>query len=462
MNTYTFILENYHSIKNAEIILDGLTVLAGLNGCGKSTISRWLYGFVRFSNEYEQIVDKETAATVYQHNVRLFEIQRQVAFWTKDNSLPLLPRIIGNLESEITSMQERVRDICNSIKKHVSDSLLEKYGRQLWDALGVNDAGVDVQENLDRFVRSEQEYLAGIMEEAGNRKRECSISDLYRIIESNLDIKSKGPMDMQLTENGTDLLDHDFEYIVTDDGARLCDNDGRFIVTDRILGRFIAPLGLKRAIYIDSPMSVSNYAMTSNNIWLSLREMLTSPLRPVQEQTYDIIREICIVLGGDIVVKDDGFGQKELRYVRKSDGLDISVDEVATGMKTFAYILRLLQNGYIDSSTLLIIDEPEAHLHPQWIVKFAKVLVLIRKLLGAKVMVASHDPDMVAAINTMAEAEGLSEVTNFYQAVRNPEETRYAYINSGNDISSIFECFNVALDRIDGYRSIDDNPHEKA
>ncbi|MDE7349904.1 MAG: ATP-binding protein [Muribaculaceae bacterium] len=168
-----------------------------------------------------------------------------------------------------------------------------------------------------------------------------------------------------------------------------------------------------------------------------------------------IVREITMVLGGDVILKDEGVGQKELRYVRKVDGLNVSIDEVATGMKSFAYLLRLLQNGYIDSETLLIIDEPEAHLHPQWIVKFAKVLVLIQKLLGAKIMVASHDPDMVAAINAMAEAEGLSDVTNFYQAAKESGELRYIYVNSGNDISRIFESFNIALDRIDGYTATD-------
>ncbi len=144
-----------------------------------------------------------------------------------------------------------------------------------------------------------------------------------------------------------------------------------------------------------------------------------------------------------------------MRYVRRADGLNISIDEVATGMKSFAYLLRLLQNGYIDNQTLLIIDEPEAYLHPQWIVKFAKVLVLIQKQLGTKIMVASHDPDMVAAINSIAEAEGLSKITNFYQASKEPGELRYTYDNSGNDISRVFESFNIALDRIDDYKASD-------
>ena len=59
MSNYTFKLSNYHAIENAEIILDGITVLSGENGSGKSTISRWLYYLIRGTNEYEMFVEKE-------------------------------------------------------------------------------------------------------------------------------------------------------------------------------------------------------------------------------------------------------------------------------------------------------------------------------------------------------------------------------------------------------------------
>lgn len=455
MNSYKFILENYHAIKNAEIIINGLTVLAGLNGSGKSTISRWLYGFVRFSNAYDLLVDNETAASIYDRNRRLAEVQRRIAFWTKSDVLPRMPNLNFNLEYEVAAFQERIHGVYDSIVNNLSVDLIGKYGKELWNSLGIKTDGKDITECLDSFVENENAFLTITTEEGAKRKRECSIADLYRIIKTGLDINCKGPLNMQLTENGTDLLDHDFEYIVDEDGNRLYDgNDGNFIVTERLLGRFLAPMGLKRAIYIDSPMAITNKSSFSNRLWNDFVKMLYHPLKPMTPKALRITREINLILEGDIFINKEGLTE-EIRYKRKSDGLNISIDEIATGMKTFAYILQLLQNGYIDSETLLIIDEPEAHLHPQWIVKFAKVLVLIQKLIGAKIMVASHDPDMVAAINAIAEVEGLSEVTNFYQAVKDPGDPRYLYINSGNDISRIFESFNIALDRIDGYKSVD-------
>ncbi|MBD5299608.1 MAG: ATP-binding protein [Bacteroides sp.] len=453
MALYRFILENYHAIKKADILLDGLTVLAGLNGCGKSTISRWLYGFVKFSNDFDRIVDAETAEELFERNRRLYEIQRRIAFWTKTNILPSAHRRNGNLDDEVLAFETRLREVCDTVQKEMTPELMGRYGSQLWDTLGIKDEIQGVQHKLDLFVDTEQTYLADKMHENVTRKTDSSIADLYRMIESGLDIQSRGPMHLQFSENGTELLDHDYEYL-TYNGKRL-EYNGVPLVTDKIIGRFIAPLGMKRAIYIDSPMSVSNQTGDIWRVWSDLREMLSTPVKEMMPEARGIVTEISFILGGEVMLKDEGVGHKELRYVRRADGLNIPIDEVATGMKSFAYLLRLLQNGYIDSETLLIIDEPEAHLHPQWIVRFAKVLVLIRKMLGAKVMVASHDPDMVAAIQAMAEAEGLSDVTNFYQAYRKSGELQYDYVDCGNDTSRIFECFNIAFETIDTYRASD-------
>ena len=128
------------------------------------------------------------------------------------------------------------------------------------------------------------------------------------------------------------------------------------------------------------------------------------------------------IIGGNVVEIDD-LSRYELHY-KTADGLDIDISEAATGIKSFAYILRLLENGWLNNQTLLIIDEPEAHLHPQWIVEFARVLVHLQKELGVKVLIASHDPDMVAAIHDMSQYYHISDDTNFYIAENSGEGSR--------------------------------------
>ena len=64
---------------------------------------------------------------------------------------------------------------------------------------------------------------------------------------------------------------------------------------------------------------------------------------------------------------------------------------------------------------------------------------------------------MVAAISAISEAEGLSDRTDFYQANAIPGTMRYEFRHCGNDISPIFECFNIAIDRIDSYKPTPDD-----
>ena len=148
-------------------------------------------------------------------------------------------------------------------------------------------------------------------------------------------------------------------------------------------------------------------------------------------------------------------GEKQARIPKLIKPIAIQefrLTEVATGFKTFSYLQRLLENGYLNEETLLMIDEPEAHLHPQWIVEFARMLVLLHKVLGLKIMVASHNPDMVSAIHDIANKEGILDHTCFYVA-RQSDTNRHAfsYEALGHEIGEIFESFNIAIDRIREY-----------
>lgn len=163
-----------------------------------------------------------------------------------------------------------------------------------------------------------------------------------------------------------------------------------------------------------------------------------------------------ILEGETVLEKGDLFKTNSLRYVSKDKKVNILLKDAATGFKTFSYLQRLLENGLLNDETLLMIDEPEAHLHPQWIVEFARLLVLLNKELGLKIMIASHNPDMVAAIHDIANKEGVLENTNFYVAQpENPKSHQYIFKDLGHDVDEIFESFNIALDNIGRYGRVD-------
>lgn len=58
-------------------------------------------------------------------------------------------------------------------------------------------------------------------------------------------------------------------------------------------------------------------------------------------------------------------------YIQSGSKLRIS--NLATGSKMFSIMKILLEQGELGGSTMLILDEPEAHLHPAWQNLFAAV-----------------------------------------------------------------------------------------
>ena len=99
----------------------------------------------------------------------------------------------------------------------------------------------------------------------------------------------------------------------------------------------------------------------------------------------------------------------------------------------------------------MLLEEPEAHLHPQWIVEYAKLLVLLNKKIGMKILVSSHNPDMVSAIQSISRKEAVLNSVHFYVAKKQINATRYSFKHLGTEIGEIFESFNIALSRIKMY-----------
>ncbi len=78
-------IKDFRAIKSAEIVLNGITVVAGINGCGKSTISKLLYSTIKTTVEFDKIVTDNLIAQLRDTRYFLDELSREVEFFTKEN-----------------------------------------------------------------------------------------------------------------------------------------------------------------------------------------------------------------------------------------------------------------------------------------------------------------------------------------------------------------------------------------
>lgn len=431
MSKYKYSLYGYHAIEKADITINGITVLSGENGCGKSTLSRWLYYIINESNKFDESLYEEFSNQLRGNLHKLFRASREIS---QSDEFTSYHEVIDQINDQvdIDTLKERYISLVKQFElrliSFLSAEMMKSRKKRIFSYLKIsyNDDKILLEKNIAEFFSLliadfDQKY-----EELYLNKEKRSLDQLYRFIKRNYLEEDKAPSKIQLSEDGVKLLEK---------------------------GKFDAPLMIHRAIYIDTPMALSDKAKTLSTHWTDLYEMMISPRGEMPQSGKKVLLRIRRLINGQIIVEDDTFGfNKELHFHRE-DGLNIPLEKAATGLKAFAYLQRLLENGYLNEETLLLIDEPEAHLHPQWIVEFARLLVLLHKELGLKIMIASHNPDMVAAIQSIAHKEDIIENTYFYQATRSENSLQYTYQNLGSDIKEIFESFNIAISRIQDYGS---------
>ena len=129
----------------------------------------------------------------------------------------------------------------------------------------------------------------------------------------------------------------------------------------------------------------------------------------IQNKFKNVFEQINHIVPGEFEKTSNG-------YFYVEDGARLSVKNLATGSKMFFIIKKLLVNGLIDSNTMLILDEPESHLHPEWINKFAQILVFLVENVKVNVLLTTHSPNLMLALNVYARKMNVIDKSHFYIA----------------------------------------------
>ncbi|MBQ9226839.1 MAG: AAA family ATPase [Fibrobacter sp.] len=387
-------IENFAKIKSAKIKLDGITAIAGLNDTGKSTVGKILYGM--FS-----------------------------AIANIDKSVVLAKK--RSIQQELNSLLHQ-----NILNSHGSISQgAFRYPREFIDDLVVSENKTDA---LDAYLRN-LEKRQKEFEITYNEDLKTQITESIRKVLSIPDEKvaqSVVSLAFQkiFNERINNIDNPDADAVV---GLLVKNRNIELVFKDDSLESMRREISLvNSATYIDNPFVLDrlnqwNVYENREAPWvrdltkklISLNEMNRN--KPIEDEALSrmivseglqkILDELDEVAPGSIDNTHDGY-----LYRREKSGKALSVNSLSTGLKAFAIIKRLLLNQGLKERDVLILDEPEVHLHPKWQLKYAEIIVLLQKTFNLTVVVTTHSSHFLEALDLYSKIHKTSDVCSYYFA----------------------------------------------
>lgn len=460
-------LKNIGIVKDSTITLDGLTVITGKNNSGKTTVGKALYSLLDAVSNIQRKAENDKCVYVINHlsnlgdTLEFLRYSRNLVHMDEADifaTYPVLKSVITReYRREISpdTMEDLVHRLIDELKNLDTSFFVDQVETSRNSRIFRIKVLDSQKDNLkDSFDRQKTEAILGLEKllseinkdpELINYARE-SINQTLRIEFSNQIQPVKGQEEMSEIE----LSDSDKVYfhlavednLVADDGIPIftispCRKvylvDDPFILDDELIARYFRGRIIEeRDSFFDPGRIVSH----RDKLKIVLRSGKTLS---VFEQTVlsDTLKEtktkIDSILPGTFEFSSEGE-----YYIQ--DGLKLKISNLATGSKMFSIIKMLLNKGEIDDATMLILDEPEAHLHPKWQNAFAEIIVLLVKELHVNILLTTHSPNFMLALDAYMRKYEIAEQTNFYQTdVLEDGFVQYHCVN--DDMGMIYQDF---------------------
>lgn len=399
-------LQNIGIIEEADINIDGITLIAGQNDSGKSTIGKVLYSIIKgFNQDINLFQEEKNGMISYYYQDILKELKKN---WNEDVSKYQTKTISDDwisLIGELISTDSVPEEIKEPILKKIS--FLEKHLKKEYNTIEQK------QEEIEAWLRLEINILNNLFN-ANNIKSNIEINDL----EGNTSIEHW-------------FIDPNRYYINLKNNIETYFKEVYFIesplIIDESLQRFIGK---------------DNFQILTRSRQEELAKALSNPLISKNSDFSQIYNKISEIINGEITID-----LLEGVSYRKNEQ-EISIKNTAVGIKSFGIIQLLLKNNRLNNRTLLIIDEPEVHLHPTWQLKYAEILVLLSKEYDIPMLLTSHSPYFIEALEAFTQKYNNKKSTKFYFAEKDNDGLSSKIIDVTKDISPILSSISEAFYKI--------------
>lgn len=416
-------LVNVGKIKNADIQLNGITVIAGENNTGKSTIGKMLFCIYNSFYKIERQINEERQKTI----------------------MRLIMNFYHEMANRLTSRFQPINFV-----KHIVENQDEYLNNERLLFLNIREFYIQSDKYFEKYI--DEDKLKQLADKIIFYLRIDDAEIRKIILKKRLDAEfgmKVGHLD-NLDENSRVNLEIKQNFIQFE----IIKNE------DILINQFISLF--KDIIYVDDPFVLDN--INKDLFWGTgikyehRGDLLLKLISSETAKDFSVVDELVVdkkiskifeamneVCDGDMISVDGGFKYKS----NKLNG-ELEISNLSTGMKSFIILRKLLKDGRIDENGVIILDEPEIHLHPEWQLKFAEIIVLIQKEFGMNILLNTHSPYFLNAIEVFANKYEIADKCNYY--LTEEFEKRINVIDVTNNREKIYEKLAKPLQYLENMR----------
>ena len=396
-----FKIKHIGKVADADIALNGITLIVGDNNMGKTTTGRALYAFFNALYRIDNEVGTQRTFQISKLLRRFFEKYRR--------PFPDSHFLKGMIDEFLSNKDDKGQ----SLQNYIEHRLLGKVSKS--EIVQLIDKIVAVRSLSNTAIRNQiiQEYFDSVFaSQCVSFDYKSDGGGVYGIIDShnvNVEFRSGGVLyDSELN------LQHKAYFV---DSPDLLNYWGRYRFAGAMGGAMPLTFTIRKAIDDALMMDDSPADRAFDNLLYN-------------ERYNKFLKEIAEIIGGHFEFDQNYVLRFVENRVRAEKDPTFDLTNVSEGLKAFGVIELMLKYRVFNDGDVLVFDEPEIHLHPEWQIKYAGILVKLQKEFNLTILITTHSSSFLMALQFVSRVESRMGVVNSYRIKESQQDRRYSAVQS--------------------------------
>lgn len=361
-----FVVEGIGKIGRAEILLDGITLIVGENNTGKSTIGKALFAHVNsvcgFSRRMKATYRNELSHILFYHAIMEYR------------------DIIGFVHDLIDEMIDVLPG------KELNPSSLARWIKHLVDGGGMSADDYET-ERVEKYLK----WLSGRSRQAISfRGQICKLFGIERDQWEQMFLSDD--LNAVFANQPQSLLPGALSL------STFLEDNGKPVEDGELDALFLGDVETFPSLMSSIDENEDGFRRSSTKyVTRENRQVIAThrSSRPLSENDNRLLAMLDEIYAGTVERQP---GKASILHETFKTTEELGVSTSSMGVRPILLSKHLIARNIADGRLVLILDEPEVHLHPAWQVAYARVLSAMSELLGVRILITTHSPYFMKAM----------------------------------------------------------------